>query len=242
MKALHGLSEYLGAIEKRLRWIAFSRGAAVIAAAALILTVLAVLMANKFAFSNPSVVGARLFLFLGLAFAIAAALVIPVIRLNRRRAARAAEARCPQFEERLLTFTERMEQNSADPFLPLLADDALTVAQQAKPHEVAKSSWIVSFTSAALAAMLALIWLGISGPGFLGYGTSLLWGGLPKGDFTPYYDIAVQPGNHTVRRRADQTITAQLRGFQSQRVSVFARYNGSSKWEEAAMRPQIGGT
>src|SRR5579872_4620175 len=133
MKPLHGLSDYLGAIEKRLRWIAFSRGAAVTAASALVLTVLAVLVANKFAFSGASVIGARLFLFLGLAFAIAAALIIPVIRLNRRRAARAAEARYPQFEERLLTFSERMEQNSSDPFLELLADDTLNVAQQAAP-------------------------------------------------------------------------------------------------------------
>ncbi len=88
MKPLDGLSEYLGSIERRLRLIAVTRGAAVIAAAALLLTVLAVLVANKFAFSNPSVVGARLFLFLGVAFAIAAALIVPVIRLNRRRAAR----------------------------------------------------------------------------------------------------------------------------------------------------------
>ncbi len=80
-----------------MRWLALSRGAAVSAAAALILTVLAVLAANRFAFSHNSVVGARVFLFLGLAFAIAAALIVPVIKLNRRRAARAAESKYPQF-------------------------------------------------------------------------------------------------------------------------------------------------
>jgi len=41
----------------------------------LALTVVAVLVANKFAFSNPSVIGARVFLFLGLAFALGAALI-----------------------------------------------------------------------------------------------------------------------------------------------------------------------
>src|SRR5947209_5059832 len=131
MKPLDRMSEYLGAIERRLRLIALTRGAAVTAAAALVLTVVAVVVANRFAFSNSSVIGARLFLFLGLAFAIAATLVIPVIRLNRRRAARRAEQLCPGFEERLLTFTERMEQNPGDPFLPLLADDALEVARGA---------------------------------------------------------------------------------------------------------------
>ncbi|MGA9623520.1 MAG: hypothetical protein WBQ65_03540 [Bryobacteraceae bacterium] len=91
MNPLDRLSEYLGVIERRLRWLTLSRGAAVTAAAALALTVVAVLAANYFAFSNWSVLGARVFLFLGLAFALAAALIVPVIRLNRPRAARAAE-------------------------------------------------------------------------------------------------------------------------------------------------------
>jgi hypothetical protein len=69
----------------------------------------------------------------------------------------------------------------------------------------------------------------------------LLWGGLPKGELAPYYDISVQPGNRTVRRLADQLIDAQLRGFQAQRVRMFAKYGSSSKWEQADMRPQVDG-
>src|ERR1700736_160455 len=189
MKPLDRLSEYLGAIERRMRLLAVTRGAAVTAAMALTLTVVAVLIANQFAFSNGSVIGARVFLFLGLAFALAAALIVPVIRLNRRRAARAAESKCPQFEERLLTFTEKMEKNPDDPFLPLLADDALAVSQNADPKAVTRNSLIFGFSSAALVAAMALIWLGMSGPGFLGYGTSLLWGGLPKGEMKPFYAV-----------------------------------------------------
>src|ERR1035438_4426696 len=114
MKPLDRLSEYLGAIERRLRLIALTRGIAVTAGMALGLTIVAVLVINQFAFSNGSVVGARVFLFLGVAFAIAAALIIPVIRLNRRKAARRAEARYPQFEERLLTLTERIQKDAGD--------------------------------------------------------------------------------------------------------------------------------
>src|ERR1035437_4326296 len=123
MKPLDRLSEYLDALERRLRWLAFTRGAAVAAGAALALTVLAVLAINHYAFSSLSVMGARTLLFLGLAFAIAASLIVPVIRLNRPRSARAAEHTYPQFEERLLTFSERVEQNPRDPVLSLLADD-----------------------------------------------------------------------------------------------------------------------
>src|SRR5215471_5117960 len=242
MKPLDRLSDYLVAIERRLRLLALSRGVAAITGAALGLTVVAVLVANQFSFSNPSVIGARVFLFLGIAFAIAAALIIPVIRLNRRNAARRAEQACPQFEERLLTFTERLDQKPDDPFLPLLAADALAVAPQASPTTVAKTAWIAGFSSAAIAALGVLLWLVLSGPGFLGYGAGLLWAGLPKGDTQPFYSIKVDPGNRTIRKRSDQLITATLIGFAAPKVRFFGKYTSSSQWEQAEMRTQAGGT
>src|ERR1035441_3237156 len=93
MKSLDRLSDYLRAVERRMRLLAFTRGAALTALAALALTVLAVLMANYFSFSKGSVLGARVLLFIGLALSLAAGLIVPAIRLNRRRAARAAAAR-----------------------------------------------------------------------------------------------------------------------------------------------------
>src|ERR1041385_6426601 len=138
MTPLDRLSSYLTSLEKRLRLLAVTRGIAVTAGLALALTILPVLVINQFAFSNPSFISARLLLFLGLDFAVPAARVIPVIRLNRRHAARKAEQRHPQFEERLLTFTERAEQFPDDPFLDLLASDTLEVDQTAEPKSVAK--------------------------------------------------------------------------------------------------------
>ena len=240
MKPLDRLSEYLGAIERRLRLVAVTRGAAVTAAAALVLTLVAVVVANRFAFSGGSVVGARVFLFLGLAYALAAALIIPVIRLNRRHAAREVERKFPHFQERLLTFQERVEQRPNDPFLNLLAEDALNLANQAEPQHVAKGSVMFSFSTAALVSVLALLWLGLYGPDWLGYGTSLLWGGLPKGEMKPYYAIRVEPGNKTIRKRSDLMVSATLTGFQAPKVRFFAKYASASQWEQADMRPASG--
>ncbi len=117
----------------------------------------------------------------------------------------------------------------------LLAADTLNVAQNAQPHEVAKTSWIFSFSSAAVVSTLVLLWLGISGPGFLGYGTGLLWGSVPKGVTKPFYAISVSPGNKTIRKRADQMIDAQLMGFSAPKVQFFAKYASASKWEAADM-------
>ncbi|HXI42805.1 MAG TPA: hypothetical protein VNH83_22675 [Bryobacteraceae bacterium] len=237
MNPLNGLAEYLQRIERRLRMLAVSRGVALAAGAALAFTVLGAMLANSFAFSAGSVFSARLVLFLALAGALGAGLIVPLLRLNRRKAAREAEQHCPRFEQRLVTFAERSER--PDPFLELLAADTLEVARDAKPETIAPRKHILSFASAGAVAVAVLLWLGISGPGFLGYGTSLLWGADPHND-RPFYEVQVQPGDHTIRRKSDQIVTARLLGFQTGRVRVFAKFQSSSKWEEAMMRPQPG--
>ena len=79
-----------------------------------------------------------------------------------------------------------------------------------------------------MVSALVLIWLGTSGPGFMGYGTSLLWAGLPKGATKPFYAVQVEPGNRTVRKRSDQLISARLMGFQAPKVRFFAKYASAS--------------
>ncbi len=96
MNPLTGLTDYLRRIERRLRIQAFSKGAAITATAALVFTVLAVLMANAFAFSGPSVTSARVLLFVALALALGIGLVVPLLRLNRRNAARETEREIPR--------------------------------------------------------------------------------------------------------------------------------------------------
>src|ERR1700686_3600623 len=117
MNARQELDSYISQLERRVRLDTLSRGAAVLAAAALGATVILVLLANARAFSDGSVVGARLVLVCILAVAASFGLVIPVARLSRRRAARRAEKMFPGFQERLVTFTER---GDAEPFVELL--------------------------------------------------------------------------------------------------------------------------
>src|SRR5581483_12310816 len=162
MNPVNRLSEYVARLQRRLAMLSLARGAAITAAAALLGSVAAVLAANYFAFSDPSVMWARFFLFLTLALALGLGIVIPLIQLNRRRSAREAERQIPEFEERLLTFAERVEDGRRDPFLELLAADTLTVADHAEPERVARRSWIASFATAAACAILALVWLATS--------------------------------------------------------------------------------
>ena len=79
-----------------------------------------------------------------------------------------------------------------------------------------------------------------AGPGFLGYGASLLWTG-PHHDKPALYDLRVTPGDAVVRRHADQMISALPTGLRSPSVKVHARFQSSSKWEEIAMLPKAAG-
>ena len=235
------LNHYLRGLETRLRWLTLSKGIAIALGVALGATLAMVWFTNALAFSDASITIARVVLFLALAAALGFALVLPLMRLNQHKTVKRAESTFPEFNQRLLTYIERGE--ARDPMLDLLASDAYSVANKTAPEKVAPRKNIFAFATAGGFAGAALIWLILAAPGFLGYGSSLLWAGLPKGmNGANFYDIKVEPGNKLVRRKADQMITATLTGFQAPQVRLFARYKTASKWEEAAMVPRSSGS
>src|SRR5271156_435283 len=133
MSSREQLHAYIAQLEQRLRWSTLLRGVAILTGGALVATLLLVTIANALAFSRGSVTAARFALILILAVAAAAGLALPLRRLTRRRAIGTAEAAFPQFEQRLSTFTER---DGHDPFIELLAADALKVARSAEPEQI----------------------------------------------------------------------------------------------------------
>ncbi len=88
-----------------------------------------------------------------------------------------------------------------------------------------------------MGALAVLIWMIAAGPGFLGYGASLLWTGARK---PAIYDLRVTPGDAVVRRHADQLVSALPTGLQSPNVKLYARFQSGSKWEEIAMSKTAG--
>jgi hypothetical protein len=239
MNTREQLNQYLRGLESRLRMQVVSKGIAVALGVALGATVALVLITNAFAFSTTSLVLARIILFLSLAFALGLALVMPLIKLNQRRAAGRAETVFPGFQERLVTYVERRDDGS-DPFIDILAADTLKHAPQAMPSRVVTPKSLFAFATSAGAAGAVLLWLILAGPGFLGYGASMLWAGPPKDPnlVGGFYRITVDPGDKLVRRRSDLPIRATLVGFQAPEVRLMARYKSSTKWEQANMLPR----
>ncbi len=236
MTALNQLNAYLRGLELRVRLFAAARGVAVVAGLALILTVLLVWTGNRYEFAQQVVLPLRILLFLSLAAALSFALALPLLKLNRRRITRLAERRFPGFEERLLTVAERPD--TANPFTELLAEDALRIARQHPPEELRSGRLLATCVGSAVAAAAILIWLIASGPGYWGYGAGLLWTGSGNPGKRPLYEVTIEPGNKTVRRKSDQVISAQLLNFSADRVILHARYRGATKWESTPMQPK----
>ncbi len=240
MSARNELNSYVSQLERRLRLATLLRGAAILTSAALVATLLLVLIANAFAFSGWSVGSARFALLIALAAAAVFGIAFPLWRLSRKRAADDAEKVFPQFQQRLVTFADRAP-DEREPFIELLAADTLEIARRSEPQLLAPNTKLLALLSGGLASLAVLIWMIAAGPGYLGYGSALLWEGWHV-KASPFYDIRVTPGDASVRRNADELVTAQPVGIQTDKVRLYARYHSASKWEQLVMQPQPGGS
>ena len=229
------LNSYILRLRRRLRLGAWLRGAAIFTGSALAVTVALVLILNHFAFPSHGVTLARVVLIATLAAAAVLGIAMPLIRLTRARAVCHAESATPELEDRLTTFEERSGKGG-DPFLELLAADTLARTRHSEPSTLVPDNRLAAFAGAGFGCVAVLVWIVAAGPGFLGYGASLLWTG-PKKNAAPFYSIAVAPGNVTVRRNSDQLITAHISGMRPDKARLFAHFQSAAGWEPVAMQP-----
>jgi hypothetical protein len=240
MSRQNELNSYIARLQRRLRLGAWLRGAAIFSGTALLVTIALVLLLNYYAFPTRGIAGARLALLVALGAVAGFGIALPLIRLTRARAVGHAEAAHPELEQRLTTFHER--EREGDPFLELLAADTLSRTENAAPALLVPDNRIFALGGAGLACLGVLVWMVAAGPGYLGYGASLLWTG-PKKNVAPLYAIAVTPGDVAVRRNSDQLITARVTGMRPGKVQIFARYQSANAWEPVMMQaqPDLGG-
>src|SRR5882757_3851479 len=236
MSKQNELNSYIARLQQRLRLGAWLRGAAIFTGTALVVTVGLVLLLNHYAFPAHGITGARLTLLAALAAVAGFGLALPLVRLTRARVVREAETAHSGLEQRLTTFHER-ERDGGDPFLELLAADTLSRTQDAAPSSLVPDNRLFALSGAGLGCLGMLAWMIAAGPGYLGYGASLLWTG-PKKNVAPLYAITVTPGDVAVRRNSDQLITARVTGMRPEKVQIFAHYQSAGAWEPVTMQAQ----
>ena len=229
------LNSYIAQLRRRLRLDAWLRGAAIFTGTALVVTIALVMVLNYLAFPDRGLFVARLFIFVALGVAAALGIAIPLVRLTHARAVYAAETATPELDHRLATFQQR-EHKGNDPFIELLAADTLSRLQNSTPARLVPDKRLFAFSGAGFACLAVLVWLIVAGPGYVGYGSSLLWTG-PKKNAAPLYSITVTPGNVTVRRNSDELIQAHIAGMHPAGVKLYAHFQSATAWEPVLMQP-----
>ncbi len=138
MNASRKLDQYLDSFQARLRKLTLLQGAAATVFVLLVLSTLGAWVSADSGFAGNTTNVFRVILLLGIAAVVIRFLVDPLQKL-KRGASNHVEQRVPGFDGRITTYTQ--EKQSNNPFIDLLAEDALKisdthpVAQQVRPRE-----------------------------------------------------------------------------------------------------------
>ena len=231
MRSTEAIDRYLGLIQERLRRLTISRGLAAIAVVALTITLVTVSIAIRSGFPNDLMIASRLILIAAIAGIAIAMIVLPNRRIEERGISD-VEARAPAFGGRITTYAEMTEDGH--PLRELLAEDAAKIAAEHPPEETVPPKEITLAASIAGAALLALLVLGIAGPGNYGYGVRHLWLGWAFPGVLPPQSIEVSPGNDGIRAGGTVRVRAEAQGFSPSEAFVHARF-GDDEWQRVSM-------
>jgi hypothetical protein len=234
------LEQYLTEVRRRLQAVIVARASAVVALTALLVTVGAVIVLRDPGFPARAVLIARVVLAVALIFAAGAMLWAPLNALRASKRARTLERRLPGQKGRIETYLEaarRRDEGIESPLIELLAEDALVVAEEEPVNKAVPrySLWVPA--AVGTVCVVVLVGLLTIGKGEWGFGSRNLWLGteIPREQIA-LRQIAVKPGDATVRRNQDVPIHAALTGFKADRAEVFVKFANARDWERAPMR------
>ena len=182
--------QYLSQVRRRLLAQTAARGLAGAGVVALTATVLAVLGANAWRFSDSATGIASALLWLALLAALGWFLIRPLVRrASDAKVARFVEEKHPEFQDRLVTAVDLGEKAPAGAgarlFQELVAEDALRRAPQAPARTLIEPRRIFQPLVWAVGSLAIILLLGFFGPGIFRYGTKVLWIGWAQAKVNP---------------------------------------------------------
>ena len=231
MSSTEQFERYLNLFRLRLKQLLMARGLAIGTASVLLITAVAVFLAIRQGFPDSIVYTARLLLLAAIA-GIGWFLVARPGREVEADGSDEIETRAPGFGGRVRTWMEIRDTDN--PIKPLLAEDSLELSDAAPPERAIPQREFSVALSVAGVALVALLFLGIAGPGNYGYGVRHLWFGWAFQDLLPPQNIEVSPGDEGIRLGGTLNVTAEMQGFDPTTAYVHARF-GDGDWQQVEM-------
>jgi hypothetical protein len=229
------LLEIIARVRNRWRMKLAMRGAARVAALALVLLLVAAYAMEWARFSAASIIAGRIAIPIALLAAVGWFIVRPLRRhVSDEQVALYLEEHDPSLQATLLSAVEashaehRSEASSA--LVARLVEQAVERCASMDAVRIERlplRRWGAAFAAVALAAVLAVL----VGPAFIRNAMSALLLVSRDVEAAAPYKIDVKPGNASVPKGADESITAKLLGFASEDVVVQAKRTPDGKFE-----------
>jgi len=231
MNTSNRLDQYLDAFRQRLRKLTLIQGVAASAIVLLVMSVIGAWFSTESGFSGETVAAFRILLVLAVAAVIIITIIRPLQDLDANLS-RKIEERTPDFGGRIETYSQMRESNN--PFLDLLAEDALQVSEtHPVREEIRQKDFNIAGTIGATAITVLLI-LVVTGPGMMNYSLRNLFAGWAVDDLLPPQSISITPGDQSVRRGANLRIMAVMEGFTPDEAVIHVRETGG-EWQDVEM-------
>ncbi len=223
MEYLRRFEDYLRELTQRLGRLATARGVALLAAAAALISLIVVAIADHYGFPPGMFVAGRALLVATLA-GIGFKFLLRPRRQVAADPAREIEARAPAFDGRVEAYATI--RDGAHPLAELLAEDALAIAERHPPEAIAPDRSLRLAWLGAGTAIAALLLVAIAGPGNYAYGVRQLWVGWAFPGLLPAQAIVVRPGDGGIRLGGNLEIEAEPHGFTADEAMVHVRFAG----------------
>ena len=231
MNTSNRLDQYLDAFRQRLRKLTLLQGIAASAVVLLVVSVIGAWFSTESGFAGETVAAFRILLVLALAAVIIITIVRPLQDLDANISNK-IEERTPDFGGRVETYSQMRESNN--PFLDLLAEDALQVSETHPVHEQIKQKDFNIAGAIGATAITVLLILVVAGPGMMNYSLRNLFAGWAVDDLLPPQSITITPGDQSVRRGANLRVMAVMDGFSPDEAVIHVRETGG-EWQDVEM-------
>ncbi len=217
MNASRKLDQYLDSFQTRLRKLTLLQGVAATIFVVLVLSTIGAWFSAEAGFASNTTNVFRIILVLGVAAVVIRFLVEPLQKL-KRGVSDQVETRVPGFNGRVSTYAQEKESNN--PFIDLLAEDALKIGDKHPAEQQIRKRELQLAGGAIAASVLVLLYLLVAGPYLLNYSLRNLLAGWAVDGVLPPQTITVTPGDESVRRGSNVRVTAVMAGFNPDEATI----------------------
>ncbi len=225
-------------VRRRWRLKLLLRGLAISAAGVLITFLISASGLEALRFQPVAVTALRATLWLVTGFLLVRWVLWPLLRpVSDERVALYLEEHAPSLRSRVLTAVEAAGRDQS-PGSGLLQEVVARAVEQCRQIDYGKriERSSVRRSAAVLGGIaLASAVLLLFGPGFLRHGASALLFPARGAETVNPYGISVEPGDTTISRNSDLTISSVLRGFESDEAVLYTRGEGDAGYSATAM-------